>query len=265
MNSRAAGPRIAAIGDIHFGEDTRGKLRPRWEKLADEADVFLMCGDLTNLGNDAQARALADEVRGLPLPTFAILGNHDYHAGDHEGVRAKLEDAGVVVLAGSSVTLEIRGRTLGITGVKGFGGGFAGACGQMFGEAEMKAFMQVTEDEATKLEEGLRNLKTDFRVAMLHYSPIKDTLQGERLEIYPFLGSYRLAEAIDAVGCDLVLHGHAHHGAEKGVTARGIPVRNVAMPLVRRPYVVYDLDAPASRAPIATAHENGHAVQRGTP
>jgi Icc-related predicted phosphoesterase len=234
--------RLAAIGDVHFAEDNRGKLRPRWERLAEEADVFLLCGDLTNLGDGRQSKALADELRGLPLPMIAVLGNHDYHAGDPDGVRRSLEGVGVCVLDGEHTVLEIGGTTLGVAGVKGFGGGFAGACGHMFGEIEMKAFMQVTEREANLLEENLRALHTDYRVAMLHYAPVKETLAGERLEIFPFLGSYRLAEALDAAGCDLAIHGHAHHGSEKGITARGIPVRNVAMPLIRRPYVVYDLD-----------------------
>jgi Icc-related predicted phosphoesterase len=251
--------RVAAIGDTHFAEDTRGRLRPHWDRLADEADVFLLCGDLTNLGNEAQARALADELRGLSIPMVAVLGNHDYHAGDPAAVRRILEGVSVRVLDGDSTTFEIEGRTLGIAGVKGFGGGFTGACGHMFGEAEMKVFMQVTEREALMLENSLRALHTDFRVAMLHYSPVKDTLAGERLEIYPFLGSYRLAEALDAAGADLAIHGHSHHGAEKGVTARGIPVRNVAMPLVRRAYVVYDLDHAHDGAAAHRFSMEGHA------
>ena len=251
--------RVAAIGDIHFAEDTRGRFRPRWERLHEEADVFLLCGDLTNLGNESQARALADELRGLTIPLVGILGNHDHHSGDPDGVRRILEDVGVRILDGDSTTMKIDGRTLGIAGVKGFGGGFTGACGHMFGEPEMKMFMQVTEREALLLENSLRALKTDFRVAMTHYSPVKDTLAGERLEIYPFLGSYRLAEALDGAGADLAIHGHAHHGAEKGVTARGIPVRNVAMPLLRRAYVVYDLDHAESGAAAHRFSAEGHA------
>lgn len=252
--------RVAAIGDIHFAEDNRGKLRPRWEHIADEADVFLLCGDLTNLGNAGQAHALADELRGLPIPMVAVLGNHDHHAGEPEMVRRVLEDVGIRVLDGDSVTVSVDGCTIGIAGVKGFGGGFAGACGQMFGEMEMKLFMQVTEREALALENSLRALETDFRIAMLHYSPVKDTLAGERLEIYPFLGSYRLAEALDNAGADLAVHGHAHHGAEKGVTARGIPVRNVAMPLVRRAYVVYDLEVTQNGASAHRFAAEGHAT-----
>ena len=233
--------RIAAVGDIHVAEDTHGRLRPHWLKLDQHADVLLLAGDLTNLGNHAQARALVAELRDLPVPVVAVLGNHDYHADDPEGVRRALEEIGVTVLDGESVTLEIAGCKLGIAGAKGFGGGFAGACGHKFGEPEMKLFMQVTEHEARQLEENLRNLQADYRVALLHYAPVKDTLAGERLEIYPFLGAYQLGEALDRAGADLALHGHAHHGAEKGVSPGGIPVRNVAMPLIKRPYAIYTL------------------------
>jgi Icc-related predicted phosphoesterase len=233
--------RIAAVGDIHFAEDTGGRFRPHWLELDRHADVLLLAGDLTNIGNAAQAEALAAELRDLPVPVVAVLGNHDFHCGNAQGVRRALESIGVTVLEGERVTLELAGCTLGIAGAKGFGGGFAGACGHKFGESEMKSFMQVTETEAHALEENLRALRADYRVALLHYAPVKDTLAGERLEIYPFLGAYQLGEALDRAGADLALHGHAHHGAEKGVTPGGVPVRNVAMPLIKRPYAVYTL------------------------
>lgn len=243
--------RIAAVGDIHVAEDTHGRLRAHWLTLDAHADVLLLAGDLTNLGSRAQTAALVEELRDLPVPIVAVLGNHDYHCNDHAGVRSAIEDIGVTVLDGESVTLELAGCKLGIAGAKGFGGGFAGACGHKFGEHEMKAFMQVTEDEAHLLEENLRGLRADYRVALLHYAPVKDTLAGERLEIYPFLGAYQLGEALDRAGADLALHGHAHHGAEKGMTPGGIPVRNVAMPLIKRPYAIYTLGhgSPESAAP----------------
>jgi Icc-related predicted phosphoesterase len=235
--------RVAAVGDVHFAEDTRGHLLPHWSRLRECADVFLLSGDLTNLGNRAQASALAQELEAVKVPVVAVLGNHDYHAGEPELVRRILERAGVKVLEGESLTLRIGGHTLGIAGAKGFGGGFAGACGHAFGEPEMKSFMWVTERAALELEASLRELHTDYRVALLHYSPVKDTLAGERLEIFPFLGSYRLAEALDRAGADLCIHGHAHNGAQKGLTPRGIPVRNVAMPLIKRPFAVFTLDS----------------------
>ncbi len=247
--------RIAAVGDIHFAEDTRGKLREHWAALAECADVFLLGGDLTNLGNRSQAMALAEELEAVRVPIVAVLGNHDYHAGEPELVRRTLEARGVTVLEGESTILRIGGHSLGIAGTKGFGGGFAGACGHAFGEPEMKSFMYLTERVAMTLEASLRGLDTDYRVALLHYSPVKETLAGERLEIYPFLGSYRLAEALDCAGADLAIHGHAHSGAQKGTTPRGIPVRNVAMPLIKRPFAIFSLDA----------HGAGHAQRTPAP
>lgn len=234
--------RIAAVGDLHFAEDTLGRLAPHWSQLAEHADVFLLAGDLTNIGSRRQAEALAAELSVVDIPTIAVLGNHDYHVDEFDLVRKSLESVGVTVLEGDALTLTIRDRTLGIAGVKGFGGGFAGACGHDFGEPEMKMFMRATQRSADSLEQALAGLKTDFRVALTHYAPVKDTLAGERLEIYPFLGAFQLAEAIDRAGAHLAVHGHAHHGAERGVTPRGVPVRNVAMALIKRPYALYCLD-----------------------
>ncbi len=235
--------RVAATADLHVAEDSSGLFGPRWQDLREAADVFLLGGDLTNVGNARQAEVLARELEGVGIPIFATLGNHDHHDGKPDVVRRVLEKAGVTVLEGETAQLAVNGQTLGIAGTKGFGGGFAGACGHAFGEQVMKEFMYVTEGMAARLEENLLGLKTDYRVALLHYAPIKDTLAGERLEIYPFMGSYLLAEALDRAGADLVIHGHAHHGVEKGITAKGIPVRNVAMPLLKRAYAVYNLGA----------------------
>jgi Icc-related predicted phosphoesterase len=235
--------RIAAVGDIHVGEDCHGRLRPHFMAVGERADVLLLAGDLTNYGTAKQAEVLAGELRDAPVPVVAVLGNHDFHSGKSDLVRRTLEDIGVIVLEGESVTLEIGGCKVGIAGIKGFGGGFAGACGHKFGEPEMKAFIQITEDAAHALEAQLAALRADYRVALLHYAPVKDTLAGERLEIFPFLGAYQLGEALDRAGADLALHGHAHHGAQKGMTPGGIPVRNVAMPLIQRPYLIFTLGA----------------------
>lgn len=234
--------RVAAIADVHFSADSRGRLRDHWSQLHNAADVLLIGGDLTTHGERDQARVLAEELSVVQVPVVVVLGNHDYHSDDHDGVREELERGGAVVLEGESITLKINGTTLGIAGAKGFGGGFAGASGSAFGEREMKAFVHHTERIAARLYDELNGLQTDYRVALLHYSPVKETLAGERLEIYPFLGSYLLAEAIDKAGADLAIHGHAHLGQEKGVTARGIPVRNVALPVLRRAYAVYNLE-----------------------
>ena len=159
----------------------------------------------------------------------------------------------MTVLEGETTTVDVDGARVGIAGTKGFGGGFAGACGTDFGEPEMKAFVRHTMALAEGLEHGLRSLEgCDVRVALLHYSPVRDTLAGERAEIFPFLGSYLLAEAVDHAGADLALHGHAHAGVEKGVTPGGVLVRNVAQPVIKHAYNVYTFEP--SRALHADAH-----------
>lgn len=234
--------RIAAIADVHVGEDSAGKLAPYYERLRDEADVLLVAGDLTRVGTVAEARTFVREMRDVGVPVVAVLGNHDYQCGNDREVTAVLRDAGVQVLEGERTSVEIGGRRLGIAGTKGFGGGFVGACASDFGEPEMKLFIRHTQQLASRLQENLEALDTDVRVALLHYSPAEGTLHGERLEIWPFLGSYLLGEAVDHAGADLVIHGHAHGGTEKGHTAGGIPVRNVAQPVVKAPYRLFCFD-----------------------
>jgi Icc-related predicted phosphoesterase len=233
------GVRVAAVGDVHVGVESGGQLRPHFEHVAQRADVLLLAGDLTRVGHPDEAAVLADELRDLPVPVLAVLGNHDHHCDAAEQVVKVLDHAGVRVLEGDSAVLDLDGTRLGVAGAKGFGGGFAGACGSEFGEPEMKAFMGHTREVAGALEESLLALEADVRIALLHYSPVEATLQGERLEIYPFLGSYLLAEAVDRAGADLVVHGHAHGGSERGVTPGGVPVRNVAQPVLKRAYAVY--------------------------
>ncbi len=254
--------RVAAVADLHFGTESHGQLRASLEHLADRADVLLIGGDLTRCGGPAEAQVLADELRGLPVPVVTVLGNHDYHANQQGQVRARLEGAGVRVLEGEALTLELHGMRVGIAGAKGFGGGFRGACGSDFGEPEMKAFVGHTKRISEQLGRALTSLQADFRIVLLHYSPIEATLVGERLEIYPFLGSYLLAEAIDAVGADLVLHGHAHRGVEKGETPARIPVRNVAQPVIGHAYNVYTLDGHHRPGRYASVSE-GHRPNRG--
>jgi Icc-related predicted phosphoesterase len=241
--------RIAAVGDVHFGTDSRGTLRPHLARLGEDADVLLLAGDLTQVGRREEAEVLADELEGIETPVYAVLGNHDYHDDDPEGVRDAIEDAGVTVLDGESASFEIDGTRLGIVGSPGFGGGFAGGSGTAFGEPEMKHFIRRTERAADGICERLGALDVDTRVVLLHYSPVKDTVVGERPEIFPFLGSYLLGRAIDECGADLVLHGHAHAGSERGVTPGGIRVRNVAQPLIRRAYRVFALEPGAQAHP----------------
>jgi len=243
--------RIAAVGDLHYGDGSPDILRPSLQHLPDRADLLLLAGDLTRCGGPKEVQVLADQVRDLTVPVVAVLGNHDYHADQEDEVRRVLERAGVTVLEGGAVALDVDGVRVGIAGTKGFGGGFRGAHGSDFGEPEMKAFIGHTKMLSDRLEQALTALDADLRIALLHYSPIEATLEGERLELYPFLGSYLMAEAVDNAGADLVLHGHAHHGSEKGRTPAGIPVRNVAQPVIRHAYNVYTLDANRQVLPAA--------------
>jgi Icc-related predicted phosphoesterase len=237
--------RVAAVGDIHFGHDSAGTLRPHLADIDDHADIFLLAGDLTRLGDPDEAAVLAAELADVAVPVVAVLGNHDYHSDQEKAVTDVLGDAGVCVLEGTSTVVEVAGTPVGIAGVKGFGSGFAGACGSDFGEPMMKAFVRHTHETADRLRESLEDLAgagVQHRVALMHYSPTESTLLGERLEIYPFLGSYLLGEAVDRAGADVAIHGHAHGGSEKGFTPGGIPVRNVAQPVINRAYNVYCLD-----------------------
>jgi Icc-related predicted phosphoesterase len=240
--------RIAAVGDVHAGADAESaaRLRAGFTSVADHADLLLLAGDLTRCGHPDEAAVVAGAVMRAAVPTAAVLGNHDIHADREPEVVAVLEDAGVRVLEGSSTVVDVTGLGVGIAGVNGFGGGFAGACVSVFGEPETKAFARHTVTVAGRLGRALDGIAAaDVRVVLLHYSPVRETLQGEPLEIYPFLGSYLLAEAIDRCGADLVVHGHAHRGSERGVTPGGVRVRNVAQPVIRAAYRVFTLH-PAS-------------------
>lgn len=230
---------VAAVGDLHFGKDSAGTLTPHLQRLGEHADLLVLAGDLSRRGRLEEAEVIAEELSTAPVPVVAVLGNHDYESDQQEEFAGLLEDAGVVVLEGTGTVIEAQGVRVGVAGTIGFGGGFPGATCADFGEREMKAFVARTRRLAEGLERSLEGLDVDVRIALLHYSPIPETLVGERLEIYPFLGSYLLAEAIERAGADIVFHGHAHHGVEKGMTPAGIPVRNVAQPVIRRPYNVY--------------------------
>lgn len=236
--------RIAAVGDIHLGEESRGRLRPHLEHLPERADLLLLAGDLTTCGHRDEATVVGEELGDVGVPVLAVLGNHDYHAGHEADVRRRLEDAGIQVLEQESAVYDLNGTRVGVVGVKGFGGGFAPSPATEFGEPEMKAFARHAREVAERLEDLLRNLDADYRIALLHYSPVKGTLLGERLEIYPFMGSYLLAEAVDRAGADIVFHGHAHRGKEKGITPGGIHVRNVAHPVIRHAYNLYSIGGP---------------------
>jgi Icc-related predicted phosphoesterase len=239
--------RVAAVGDVHLGEDLRGKHRAGLEDLPDHADVLLLAGDLTRHGTVEEAEVVAAEYRDLGVPVVAVLGNHDYHSGAEKEVTDVLSDAGLLVLEGTGVVLDLAAGRIGVAGAKGFGLGFAGRCGSDFGEPEMKAFARHGRESADRLAGALDQIRTaDVRVALTHYAPVDDTLAGEPPEIWPFLGNYMLGEAIDAAGAHLAIHGHAHTGREKGLTEGGTRVRNVAQPVIGRAYAVYELDVEPS-------------------
>lgn len=233
--------RIAAVGDVHVDKDVLGRYRPALERLPDVADALLVAGDLTRHGTVEEAKCMATEFGGVGVPVVVVLGNHDHQSDQQDDVARVLTDSGMTVLEGDGTVLELNGHRLGIAGAKGFGGGFAGACASSFGEREMKNFVGTTEAIAEKLGAALRGLECDALVALTHYAPVPETLVGEPLEIYPFLGSYLLGQAIDSAPTALALHGHAHHGAERGRTPGGVPVRNVAHPVIKQAYNVYQL------------------------
>jgi Icc-related predicted phosphoesterase len=250
--------RVAAVGDIHMGPDSQGRLRPAFETLPNCADLLLLAGDLTRHGTVEEARVVAREVGGLPVPVIAVLGNHDHHDERPDEVTAILEEAGIRVLEGEGTVVEADGGRVGVAGTKGFGGGFVGRSAGEFGEPLMKEFVRYSRRRADSLRESLEKLDRqdcDARIALTHFSPVAETLAGEPLEIYPFLGSYLLAEAIDTAGADLAIHGHAHAGTEHGMTSGGVRVRNVAQPVIRRAFSVYHLHAHASTT-VGTGEES---------
>jgi len=247
--------RIAAVGDVHFSADSAGVLMPALQRLPERADMLLLAGDLTRRGLPREAAVLAEELHQVEVPVLAVLGNHDYHADRQDEVRRVLEQAGVQVLEGESLTFPVNGASVAVAGVKGFCGGFVGAASE-FGEPEMKAFAALARVAAEALERALASSEADHRIALIHYSPIEATLVGEREEVWPFLGSYLLADAIDRAGADLCLHGHAHGGSEKGVTPAGVPVRNVAQAVIKKAYALYEL-GPASQGRVGPLLESG--------
>ncbi len=235
--------RVAAVGDVHLDADVVGRYRPALDQLPECADVLLLAGDLTRHGTASEARCVATEFGGLAVPVIAVLGNHDYHSDEVPEVTHILTDAGITVLECASTVVTCNGVRLGVAGVKGFGGGFAGRCATEFGEPETKAFIQTTCRAAECLGEALRGCDCDVLVALTHYAPVPDTLAGEPLEIYPCLGSYLLGQAIDSAPTSLALHGHAHAGSERGTTPGGVRVRNVAHPVIKQAFSVFHVSA----------------------
>ncbi|MER3425289.1 MAG: metallophosphoesterase [Nitrospiraceae bacterium] len=224
--------RIAAVADLHcpraFGVD----LQSLFASISEQADVLLLSGDLTDYGLPDEARILSRKLAATRIPILAVLGNHDYECDRQGEVERILSDAGVIMLNGNPA--EVHG--IGFVGVKGFAGGFGDRMLQPWGEEVIKRFVHAAVDESLKLESGLAKLRTPQRIVLLHYSPVRDTVQGEPSEIVPFLGCSRLEEPLNRFPVTAVFHGHAHHGTLEGKTRQGIPVYNVAMPLLSRMY-----------------------------
>lgn len=222
--------RLAAMADIHVSKATQSALQSLLNAVAEQADVLVIAGDLTDYGQPDEARALAHELNAtLKKPVVAVLGNHDHEFGQQEEIKAILCDAGVNVLDGD--VCEILG--VGFAGVKGFGGGFDRHSLAPWGEKMIKRFVHEAVEESLRLEAALARLHQSQRVALMHYSPIRATVEGEPLEIFPFLGSSRLEEPVMRYPVQVILHGHAHHGQPEGHTTSGIPVYNVAVPVLK--------------------------------
>jgi Icc-related predicted phosphoesterase len=219
------------VGDFHASEASAGSYRPHFAAVNDEADVLLIAGDLTNWGTPAEMRVAVGELAGVEIPIVAVLGNHDHEAGETAAACEILRERGVHVLDGD--TFELNDQ-VGIAGVKGYMGGFGRRALTAFGEALTKDFVASCLEEVQKLELALRRLSTPVRIALLHYAPVVDTVQGEPEQIYPFLGTDRLAEPLDRFEVAVAFHGHAHHGAFQGATPGGVPVYNVSHDLIRR-------------------------------
>jgi len=229
--------RIAATADLHFSPARHNALHDQLSRVREEADVLILAGDLTNYGTTQEMDPLLNVVVRSRIPTIAVLGNHDYESNKQADLIHMMESAGIKVLDGTAYERD----GVGFAGTKGFIGGFGRGVLTAFGESEVKIFVQASIDEALKLERAMAQLRTQKRVVVLHYSPIAATVQGESPEIFPFLGTTRLAEVVDRHGADLVVHGHAHHGQLEGKTTGGTPVYNVAITLLqaRQPSSVY--------------------------
>ena len=244
--------RIAAVSDIHYTKTSQGSLQPLFAEITEHADILVLAGDLTDFGLAEEARILAKDLStALRIPAVGVLGNHDCEAGEEKVISQILSDAGVRMLDGDAC--DIHG--VGFAGVRGFCGGFGRGALGAWGEPVIKAFVHEAINEALKLEAALQRLKSPHRIAVLHYAPIRETVEGEPLEIYPFLGSSRLEEPLTRYEVTAVFHGHAHKGSLEAKTASGIPVYNVSYSLLqasfrdRSPYRLLEVHTDEAHAP----------------
>jgi Icc-related predicted phosphoesterase len=261
--------RVAALADLHCTKTSQGAFHPLFSRISESAEMLLLAGDLTDYGLPDEARVLVKELAALRIPVAAVLGNHDFESGKAGEIRQIVSDAGVSVLDGDAC--ELIG--VGIAGVKGFGGGFGHRALGPWGEPIIKQFVHEAVNEALKLEAALGRLRTQHRVVLMHYSPVQQTVDGEPLEIYPFLGSSRLEEPIGRYPVSLVLHGHAHRGQLEGKTKNGVSVYNVSMPLLTRtfadrpPFRIFDVpvgEPAAVETPVAPSTQPVMSGRRST-
>jgi Icc-related predicted phosphoesterase len=224
--------RVAAMADLHYTKTSHGTMLPLFEEVGEKADVLLLCGDLVDYGLPEETEILAKELTAVKIPILAVLGNHEFESGKQEDVQRILSETGVTILDGNPC--EVHG--IGFAGVKGFAGGFGRQSLQPWGEQMIKHFVQEAVDEALKLESALAKLRTTERVALLHYSPVQATVEGEPPEIFAFLGSSRLEEPLNRYAVTAVFHGHAHHGRAEGRTRGDIPVYNVAAKVLKNSF-----------------------------
>ncbi|HYE34200.1 metallophosphoesterase family protein [Methylocaldum sp.] len=254
MPSNRQTVRLAAIGDLHYTLSSQGMLQTICAYVSENADILLLCGDIVDYGRAEEARLFVKELNaGVKIPILGVLGNHEYEAGQVHEVQHIFSDAGIILLDGDAH--EIHG--IGFAGVKGFAGGFGEHALQAWGESTLKQFVHEAVDESLKLESALAKLRTRHRIALLHYAPVRATVEGEPVEIYPFLGSSRLEEPLNRYSVTAVFHGHAHRGHPTGKTSGNIPVYNVAVPLLRRAFP----DRPPVRLielPVGDSAESAH-------
>lgn len=221
--------RIAALADLHFTPAAYEGIKSLMERVRDEADLLILAGDLTNYGKASEMEPLLNVLVRLRLPVVAVLGNHDYESGQEAELMKMMTEEGIKVLDGTAYERD----GVGFAGTKGFIGGFGRGVLTAFGEPEIKRIVQASIDEALKLERAMSQLRTEKRVVVLHYAPVVGTVTGEPAEIFPYLGTSRLAEVVDRHGANLIVHGHAHHGARESKTVGGVPVYNVALHLLQ--------------------------------
>jgi Icc-related predicted phosphoesterase len=251
--------RIAAVGDIHVKETDKGKWTDYFKEVSRQADVLLICGDLTDTGDEGEAQVLSEELRSCTIPVVAVLGNHDFEKGRHKLIRQIVHNENVHVLDGEAIVIG----DVGFAGVKGFGGGFDNHMLSMFGEGAMKSFVQEAVDEALRLDRALARLDADHehvrkKIVLMHYSPIKDTVIGEPEAIFPFLGCSRLSEPLNRRDVLAAFHGHAHVGTLEGKTSSGVKVFNVSKPILTkagRQFYVFELDKVSSDVHLVNMHE----------